>query len=37
MYSASEEKLGNDKDELLELFYAAHCVISELRETQEKK
>ena len=37
MYSASEEKLGNDKDELSDLFYAAHGVISELRETQEEK
>jgi hypothetical protein len=36
IYSASEEKLGNDKDELSELFYAAHGVISELRKIQEQ-
>ena len=36
MYSAPENKLGNDKDDLSGLFYAAHGVISELREIQEK-
>ena len=36
MYSAPEEELGDEKDELSDLFYAAHGVISELRKIQEK-
>lgn len=36
MYSAIEDKLGNEKDPLSNLFFAAHEVISELRKTQEK-
>ena len=36
MYSAPEEKLGNDKNELSELFYAAHGVITELRKLHDK-
>jgi hypothetical protein len=36
MYSASEEKLGNEKDELSNLFFAAHGVISELRKIEQK-
>lgn len=36
MYSAPEEKLGNEKDELSNLFFAAHGVISELRKIEEK-
>ena len=36
MYSAPEKKLGNVKDELSGLFYAAHGVMTELREIQEK-
>ena len=35
-YSAPEEKLGNEKDELSSLFYAAHEVISAIREIEEK-
>lgn len=35
-YSAPEEKLGNEKDELSNLFFAAHGVISELRKIEEK-
>jgi len=36
MYSAQEEKLGNEIDELSNLFFSAHGVISELRKIQEK-
>ena len=36
MYSAPEEKLGNEKDELSNLFFAAHRVISELRKIGQK-
>lgn len=36
MYSAPEENLGNDKDELSNLFFAAHGVISELRKIEKK-
>ena len=35
-YSALEEKLGNGNDELSNLFYAAHSVISEIREIEQK-
>ena len=35
-YSAPEEKLGNGKDELSNLFYAAHGVVSEIREIEQK-
>jgi hypothetical protein len=35
-YSAAEEKLGNGDDELSDLFYAAHAVITEIREIEEK-
>lgn len=35
-YSAAEEKLGNGNDDLSNLFYAAHAVIGEIREMQEK-
>ena len=36
MYSAPEEKLGTEKDELSDLFFAAHGVISELRQIQQQ-
>ena len=36
VYSAPEDKLGNEKDELSNLFFAAHGVISELRKIEEK-
>ncbi len=36
MYSAPEEKLGNEKDDLADLFFAAHGVITKLREIDEK-
>ena len=35
-YSAPEEKLGNGKDKLSNLFYAAHGVISEIRGIEPK-
>ena len=35
-YSAPEEKLGNGNDDLSNLFYAAHDVISEIREIEQK-
>lgn len=35
-YSAPEEKLGNGNDELSSLFYAAHDVIGEIREIEQK-
>lgn len=35
-YSAPEDKLGNGNDELSNLFYAAHEVITELREIDER-
>lgn len=34
-YQAMENDLGNEKDELSELFFAAHNVISELRNIEE--
>ena len=34
-YAALEDDLGNEKDELSELFIAAHNVISELRKIEE--
>jgi hypothetical protein len=36
-YSALEDKLGNQKDKLSDLFYAGQNVISEVRKTQENK
>jgi len=33
-YSAKEDKLGNDKDDLSQLFHAGHAVITELRKVQ---
>jgi len=36
-YTASENKLGNQKDKFSELFYAGQDVISEIRKTEEKK
>lgn len=36
MYSAPENTLGDNKDDLSQLFYVAHGVITELREMQEK-
>jgi len=36
-YSALEEDLGNEKDDLSDLFFAAHNVISELRQLDETK
>lgn len=33
--SASEEKLGNERDEFSSLFFAAHNVITELRKIEE--
>lgn len=35
-YVASEDDLGNEKDELSSLFFAAHNVITELRKIDEK-
>lgn len=35
-YSAQEQILGNGNDELSDLFHAAHGVISEIREIQER-
>ncbi len=35
-YSATEDNLGNEKDELSNLFFAAHNVITELRIIDEK-
>ena len=34
-YSALENNLGNEKDELSDLFFAAHNVITELRKVEE--
>ncbi len=36
-YTATEENLGNEKDELSSLFFAAHKVITELRKIDEKQ
>ncbi len=36
MYSAPEESLGNEKDGLSDLFFAAHGVITELRKIDKK-
>jgi hypothetical protein len=35
-YNALEADLGNEKDELSGLFFAAHSVVSELRNTENK-
>ena len=35
-YTAIEDDLGNEKDELSNLFFAAHNVITELRNSEEK-
>ena len=35
-YSAPEEKFGSKKDDLSNLFLAAHAVISELRQLEQK-
>jgi len=35
-YSAAEDKLGNGDDDFSDLFYAAHTVITEIREIEEK-
>ncbi len=35
-YSALEDDLGNERDDLSNLFFAAHNVITELREIEEK-
>jgi len=34
-YSALEDDLGNEKDEFSDLFFAAHNVITELRQLEE--
>jgi len=36
MYSASEDDLGNKRNELSDLFFAAHGVIGELRNIQKR-
>ena len=36
-YTAKEDDLGNDEDELSDLFFAAHNVITELRKIEENK
>jgi hypothetical protein len=36
-YTAKEDDLGNEKDELSDLFFAAHNVITELRKIEENK
>ena len=36
MYSAQEDDLGNEKDQLSNLFFAAHELINELRKIEEK-
>jgi hypothetical protein len=36
-YTALENDLGNEKDELSGLFFAAHNVLSEIRKIEEKK
>jgi len=36
-YNAKEIELGEGRDKLSDLFHAAHYVISELREVQQKK
>jgi hypothetical protein len=36
-YTALEDDLGNEKDELSQLFFAAHNVITELRNIEEKR
>lgn len=35
-YSAKEEDLGNERDDLSNLFFAAHNVITELRKIEDK-
>ena len=36
-YTALEDDLGNERDELSSLFFAAHNVLTELRIIEEKK
>ena len=36
-YTALENDLGNEKNELSDLFFAAHNVITELRKIEENK